>query len=218
MVRYSRRVVSIVAVVCGLVVGLAGSPALGATRSTPDGEALARRVAASPDPQRALERLGPAERAAVERVVMPVTTTIRSSPAVAVEPETAAAQRAAAAAAVSCWQQRHVAEAKNVFNTVLYSYFQTTRVCISGGVVRYTRVLDPGYHVYSAFWWHPDPSQQAPVIREKTVGWEGRGIAQFYFRLGVGGWDVHRPTNCLQIRLNANFRDKQALLSCDIGS
>ncbi|MCG8914773.1 hypothetical protein L6E12_03050 [Actinokineospora sp. PR83] len=47
--------------------------------------------------------------------------------------------------------------------------------------------------------------------------WEGRGVAQYYFVLGVGGWDVQHPTTCLQGRVNANGVDKLASLSCNIG-
>jgi len=47
------------------------------------------------------------------------------------------------------------------------------------------------------------------------VGWEGRGIIQVNYALGVNGWNIQHVTPCGQLRLNANGYNYAVSSSCN---
>jgi hypothetical protein len=56
----------------------------------------------------------------------------------------------------------------------------------------------------------------APTTSTLNVGWEGRGLARYYFVFGAGGWDLIHPSDCIQQLLNANGHDHRSTRSCDL--
>jgi hypothetical protein len=116
------------------------------------------------------------------------------------------------AAYTGCWALNQTYERKALLRNTLYTYWQTTKVCARNGRVTSVAVTNadgetstPGWRIAR------DPRKSA-----KSVGWEGRGLARYYFVLGAGGIDVQQPSDCIQQRLNANGRDHRSMKSCNL--
>jgi hypothetical protein len=112
-----------------------------------------------------------------------------------------------------CWALHGTAGRKALFGNTLYTYWQTTRVCARNGRVTSVNVYDAGGETSTPGWRIDKP----PTRRPQNVGWEGRGIAEYHFVLG-GPWDIQRPTDCIQLRLNADGRHYRSMGSCDPGA
>ena len=189
------------------LLGTVASPATAAPASTAQrAMALARAVASSKDPSASLAGLSTADQALVKEAVTPVRTDVTTAPANAgVLPDF-----------LGTWNEHITWTAKDVFNISLYSYWQTTNATAagSGTTISSVTVTDKGEQIFNAgIGWRV---AHAAVGSTKNCGWEGRGLAKFYFVLGTGGWDLEHPSNCGQIRLNIDGHDKWILSSCDL--
>ncbi|SBW23414.1 putative secreted protein [Candidatus Protofrankia californiensis] len=118
-----------------------------------------------------------------------------------------------AVAASGCWYFTFRGRAKAAAGNTLYTYWQNTAVCARKGRITavWTDNVDgetstPGWRI-----------DKDPTTKTKNVGWEGRGVARYYFVLGVGGWDIQHPTTCLQGRVNADRVHYAVSRSCNIG-
>jgi len=111
-----------------------------------------------------------------------------------------------------CWERKKTYEAKAAFGNTLYTAWQTTRVCARDGRVTSVAVTNAGGETSTPGW----RIARAPTKSAKSVGWEGRGLAQYYFVLGAGVIDIQNPSDCIQQRLNANGRDHRSMSSCNL--
>jgi hypothetical protein len=116
------------------------------------------------------------------------------------------------AAYTGCWAWNQTYERKAILGNTLYTYWQTTKVCAVNGRVTSVAVTNADGETSTPGW----RIAGAPRKSAKSVGWEGRGLARFYFVLGSGGFDVQSPSNCIQQRLNANGRDRRSMSSCNL--
>jgi hypothetical protein len=60
--------------------------------------------------------------------------------------------------------------------------------------------------------WYQNGANQSHT---NNVGWEGRGIIQVNYALGVNGWNIQHVTPCGQLRLNANGYNYAVSSSCN---
>lgn len=159
--------------------------------------------------------LSPSDRAAFDGATKPATIEMSSHEENhdVNEPE-AVTSKAKVAAASGCRSWHYTGYAKATFGNMLYTFWQTTTVCASGGRVTSVAVSDLGGETRALGW----RIAKSPTKATKNVSWEGRGLGQYYFVLGAGGWDVQHPSSCLQVRINANLKDRRMLLSCDLAA
>jgi hypothetical protein len=203
----------------------AASAAPAASASHP--EIVANSVLTAPNPRAAYDALDRRDRAAFDSVELPATTstTIRVQGIGANAGKTLTPPRAArllqhdtpgskvSVAYSGCWAMQTTGWSQSRFlHKTLYRYGQSTEVCVSRG--RVTKI-----YVYNV-WDETSTPGWRTVKDAKTaafnVGWEGRGRAQYYFVLGVGGWDIQHPTTCLQLRLNGNGYNYALNGSCSL--
>lgn len=116
------------------------------------------------------------------------------------------------AAYTGCWGLHQKDEVTAPLGNTLYTYWQTTRVCARNGRVTSVSVTDAGGETKTPGW----KIAHAPTKMKKNVGWEGRGVAQYYFVLGTGGYDIQNPTECIQQRLNGNGVDHLFTRDCSL--
>jgi hypothetical protein len=185
-----------------LIVG--GTGLASAAAESQAGLNVAKRVFAAQNPADAYKGLSEAERKSFHDATMPKATTHT----------TAVAPMKAAAAAGNCWNVRQTWERKNVLGNTLYTYWQTTAVCIRNKKISKVKVQDAGGETGTPGW----RIAKKPTVSTKNVQWEGRGKAAFHFVLGAGPWDLAHPSDCIQLRLNKNGHSYQSSKSCDLGS
>lgn len=181
---------------------------------------LARRVLDSADPKGAYEALSVPDRAAFDSVTIPATeeaaSTVEPSGDTVAEDEadepTDGLALAKKVGRSGCFSVSRTGKAKARAGNTLFTYWQTTRVCAKRGRVTSIKVTNAGGETSTPGW----RIDRRPTTQVKSVGWEGRSVARYYFVLGVGGWDVQRPSRCIQLRLNANLRDRRILTHCNI--
>jgi len=112
-----------------------------------------------------------------------------------------------------CWALHATGGRKAFFGNTLYTYWQSTRVCARNGRVTMVNVYDAGGETSTPGWHIKHP----PTLTRRNVGWEGRGKAEYHFVLS-GPWDIQSPTDCIQLRLNADGRHYRVMNSCDLGA
>jgi hypothetical protein len=178
-------------------------------------------VIKAPDPQSAYNQLSAADRAEFDSLTQPaggptVDTTISDDSAAvtpdAVTPDAVTPDADSAAKFNGCWSVHVVARRKSLLGNTLYTFWQTTRVCAKGGKVTSVAVPYANGETSTLGW-----RKRAAATRSKrNVGWEGRGLAAYHFVFGVGGWNIQHPSDCLQLRLNADGRHFRVLHSCDL--
>jgi hypothetical protein len=125
-----------------------------------------------------------------------------------------ASHRASTTTSSTCWSVNARGSSTAAAGNTLYTYWQTTKICVSSG--RVSSVSVPSTLVggeTSTPGWRIDKPATTSVL---DVDWEGRGLAQYYFVLGVAGYDIQHPTTCLQQRLNANLVSKLSNTSCSL--
>jgi hypothetical protein len=169
-----------------------------------EGLALAERVYNSNDPIKARSALTVEEQDLLDSVTQPSTFDVefRSS----ISP----AQNLARF--TGCWALNQKVEAQALLGNTLYTYWQTTQVCANYGTVTSVAVTYADGETSTPGW----KIGRAPTKSAKNVGWEGRGLARYYFVLGAGPWDLQHPSDCIQQRLNANGRDHRYTPSCNL--
>jgi hypothetical protein len=177
-----------------------------ASAAVPDGAAIAKRVFGFANPKTAYAALSPQEKLAFDKYETPMSVTTTG-----VAPSLAAKSVLAAAAFKGCWARSSSQSVRNAIGATLYSYGQSTQVCVSGGKVTSVTVYNT-WHSVSGFGWRWDGESTTTY----NVAWEGRGLAQGKFILGAGGWDIMHDYPCLQLRLNANGHDIGASMSCNL--
>lgn len=199
------------AVLLGTAMSLiSASPATAAPRNkSPLG--VARQVFQAADPTAAYDALSAQDRAKFEVATQPVAVEVTATP-IGVQPGGVIPM-----AYSGCWGMHFTGAAKALAGNTIYTFWQSTWVCASGGSVYDVWLEDVGGETSTPGW----RIEKDPTTSTKNVGWEGRGKAQYYFVLGVGGWDVSHPTTCLQGRLNANGYDYSGLVggsACDLAA
>lgn len=177
---------------------------------------LLQRVFNAADPVAAYDQLNAEDRAIVDRATQPygdLETHFETAPADDAEGLDANAHADALHAKFSgCWALHFTGKRKAFFGNTIYTYWQNTNVCASGGKVTKVSVTNAGGETSTPGW----RIRHAPATSTYNPGWEGRGKAQYYFVLGVGGWDIHHPSDCLQGRLNADGSHYRVMTSCDL--
>jgi hypothetical protein len=181
---------------------------------------LLQHVFTAADPASAYNQLSADEQSKVDLATRPYGDLITHSELVPVadEPADEAASAAgepshvAAAKFAGCWALHFTGKRKAFFGNTLYTYWQNTNVCVSGGKVTKVWVTDAGGETSTPGW----RITHAPTTSTYNARWEGRGKGQYYFVLGVGGWDIQHPSDCLQGRLNADGSHYRAMTSCDL--
>jgi hypothetical protein len=188
-----------------VLAGEAGAePQPPAEGGAPEAESVAKRVFQSEDPAAAYGQLSPAEREKLRAVMTP-------GPAEIVEEKIVGAPPTTLRAFNGCWAVHATARRKAAAGNTLYTYWQTTRVCARKGKVTNISVYEAGGETSTPGW----RIDKKPDRSVRNVGWEGRGLALYHFVLGAGPWDIQTPTDCLQLRLNADGRHHRSMGSCD---
>jgi hypothetical protein len=170
----------------------------------PSSTSVAEGVFAALDPAAAYASLGTSERRQFDAVMTPDSLDL-------VESEDFDAPESLAAY-TGCWGRNQTFAAKAAAGNTLYTYWQTTRVCVTRGRVTSVAVTYADGET-STVGWRID---KAPTKSTRNVIWEGRGNARYYFVLGTGGWDILHPVNCIQLRLNADGYHYRAMKSCNL--
>jgi hypothetical protein len=171
-----------------------------------EGLAIAEEVYASPNPELMREALSESDRSKLDAVTLPKSLEVTS--------EIISDESSLRAAYSGCWELHADNSVKAAAGNTLYTFWQTTQVCVDNGNVYSVEVSDAGGETSTPGW----RIDREPTTRTKNVGWEGRGVARYYFVLGAGGWDISHPVNCLQLRLNANGYNYLLLTSCSLDS
>lgn len=214
-----------------LLAGTAVSPTLAQQENTPPEEdpsvqrglALAKQVHDADDPVKARSNLTVEEQKLLDSVTLPADLEVQSqridgaptlsAPTKGASTLSAPTQGASTLSAYSgCWRWYQKAERKALLGNTLYTYWQTTRVCARNGQVTSVAVENADGETSTPGW----RIAHNPTTSTKNVGWEGRGLARYYFVLGAGGVDVQNPTDCIQQRLNGNGHDHRYLSSCSL--
>jgi hypothetical protein len=110
-----------------------------------------------------------------------------------------------------CWAAANSGGARSAIGITLYTYGHSVEVCVSSGRVYYVTVYNQ-YFTVNAPGWREDHYSS----KTENVGWEGRGLTQWEFILGIAGYDVEHTYPCLQIRLNANGHSLAGSASCNL--
>ena len=177
-----------------------------------EGLSIASRVFAAADPSREIAALSDADRAKFDGVTTPgeleVAETLLDEDGTALKVESVAKPDYSGCYG---WHQKYGRKA--LLGNTLYTYWQSTSVCVTSGKVTSVSVYDDGGETSTPGW----RITHAPTTATKNVSWEGRGKAQYYFVFGAGGWDIQHPTDCIQQRLNGNGKDHASSGSCDLG-
>jgi len=171
-----------------------------------EGSAVAKRVFSSQDPNAAFARLSPREQERFRAAMTPGDYLPVQEKAD--HPSVAAAKKYR-----GCWAVHATGGRKALAGNTLYTYWQTTEVCVRNGRVYKVEVYDVGGETSTPGW-----SRGKPVTYRKNVGWEGRGISENHFVLSAGPWDIQKPIDCLQLRLNADGYHRRLTKSCDPAS
>ncbi|ABK53440.1 hypothetical protein Acel_1668 [Acidothermus cellulolyticus 11B] len=196
---------------------LAGAPiASAATSKTSSaatasrGMAVAEQVFASSNPRAEYDKLNASDKASFDAVETPSSVThtvvIRGLGANAGK----TVDSLAAASSGSWWVSASWDEKALAGNT-LFSYGQETKVYVSGGRVTSVQVLNMYSETSTPGWYQNGPNRSYT----NNVGWEGRGIIQVDYALGVNGWNIQHVTPCGQLRLNANGYNYAVSSSCN---
>jgi hypothetical protein len=156
-------------------------------------------------------QLSAADRAEFDSLTQPagdpsVTTTLDGNTP-AITPDAAAAAKFN-----GCFSVHATGGRKALFGNTLYTFWQTTKVCAKGGKVTSVAVTSAGGETSTPGW----RIAHAPTTSKLNVGWEGRGLAAYHFVLGAGPWDIQHPSDCIQLRLNADGKHFRAMSSCDL--
>ncbi len=167
------------------------------------GLTLAQQVYSAVDPIRARSALTVEEQDLVDGVTQPATVEVESQRVGG--PETPLAY-------TGCWALNQKYEAKALFGNTIYTYWQTTRVCAQNGRVTSVAVTYADGETSTPGW----RIAHAPTTSTLNVGWEGRGLARYYFVLGTAGYDLQHPSDCIQLRLNANGYNYRSMSSCNL--
>jgi hypothetical protein len=185
--------------------------------STPgaqEGLDLASRVFEASDPARAYSALSDEERVKVDAVTLPASLEVSESLVDANGKEIPSSDlRMHPENYSGCYGWHQTYKRTALLGNTLYTYWQTTSVCVSNGTVTGVSVTDAGGETSTPGW----RIDKGPDLATKNVGWEGRGVAHYHFVFGTGGWDVQHPTDCVQQRLNGNGHDHLSSGSCDLG-
>lgn len=208
----SKRILArLTATVVAAIMGLIFAPTAFASPQISEGRgsAVAQRVFAADNPRMAYESLSTGDRMAFDAVER-VSLITHSSSATRITTDAAATNFAAAYS--GCWAMSQTWKGYGTFGNVLFTYWQATRVCVSAGNVYSVSVYNYGGETSTPGWY----VKKNPTTRTYNAGWEGRGLVQVYFALGVNGWDVQQPTLCGQLRLNANGYNYLDSASCNL--
>jgi hypothetical protein len=116
------------------------------------------------------------------------------------------------AAYTGCWSLNQTDEHTARFGNTLFTYWQTTKVCAINGRVSSVAVTYADGETNTPGWRIKSPPEKSA----KSVGWEGRGLAKFFFVFGTNGFDLQHSSPCIQQRLNANGHDHQSMRTCNL--
>ena len=200
----------------GLVAALAtaaiASPVVAANATTPTvpGISIASSVFNSPDPAASYAALSASEQNEFNEAESPAATTLLSQSTAGLPAGTTPSAALAAAftgtfSVSSQWGEQAIA------GNTLYTWWQATEVTVSAGTVTKVRVYNYGYETDTPGW-----SKNTITTSKYNAGWEGRGVVDAQFVLGVGGWDIQHTDNCGQIRVNADGNHYSTSTSCDL--
>lgn len=190
------------------------------------GLSIAANVFSAQNPETAYRALSTTDRAAfnaVERVAHAEQTTKLagmganantnvSHSAAAVLKQNARPGASVSAAFNGCWAMQVSGGATAAAGNTLYTYGQSTQVCVANSRVTGVAVYNVWDETSTPGWRVDKPA----TTRTFNAGWEGRGLAQYYFVLGAGPWDIAHPTTCLQLRLNGDGSHYASSRSCNL--
>jgi len=168
---------------------------------------LASTVFTSDDPKASYLALPASDRAVFDRYTNAASVTIATT-----YTELNGQPLLTPAAYSGCYQKSAKGWVKNLVGVNLVEFGQATKVCVSSGKVKSVSILDVYYNILAIGW----SQSSSPTKTTKNVGWEGRGLVQWHFALGAGGWVIQNETPCLQQRLNANGTSYAGSMSCSI--
>lgn len=206
----SWAAVSLMAVSAGAIETPSNAPSAAAK----EGADLASKVFSASDPAAARAKLSAAEREKFDQATMPASLEVSEKKRVPVSGEEGDAKAGdqTAAAGSDCYGYNQTFKRKAALGNTLYTYWQTTHVCRRGRHITSVRVTNAGGETSTPGW----RIDKGPRVSTKNVGWEGRGNARYHFVLGVGGWDIAHPTDCIQQRVNVNGHSHRSMPSCNL--
>ena len=182
------------------------------TAAAQEGVDIAAKVFEASDPADARKQLSAAEREKFDKATMPAELEITEEKRVPLSDDEAKDDDETAKAGRNCYGYNQTFKRKAALGNTLYTYWQSTHVCRRGGRITSVKVTNAGGET-STPGWRIDKGQN---VSTKNVGWEGRGNARYHFVLGVGGWDIAHPTDCIQQRVNANGHSHRSMPSCNL--
>lgn len=112
-----------------------------------------------------------------------------------------------------CYSRNAKSGRKALSGNMLYTYWQTTEVCVVEGKVTSVKITEADGKTHILGW----TMARNPKKDTKNLGWEGRSNATYYFIFRGGGpWHVQHPTDCLQLRLSSNGRNSRLMKDCNL--
>ncbi len=203
----TARAALLASVAVSALLATTGTYAQAAPQGSPTyGLSVAEKVAASADPAQAYHDLSASDLAAFNSVEVPVSTALVS------QSSTPVPKSAAAAAAFSgCWALSDTWAGKAAAGNTLYTYWQATQVCVSGGRVTSVTVYNYDGETSTPLW-----SYKGATKATYNAGFEGRGYVKAHFQLGTYGIIVQDVYACGQLRLNANGHSYAVSSSCNL--
>ncbi len=175
-------------------------------------KALISKIIHSKNPKKTYSKLSKADRALVRKELKSGKTTVRLIGTV--DPNSNANAVPAGSSDTSCWKKTLWVEYHGGVTTlVLFTTTNTTRVCVTGGVVSEVSVPEK-YQDTRYIGWH------SVGVTDSTldVDWEGRDVARGSFDWGAAGWVLASKTLCAQLRLNADMVHYSSSSSCTVGA
>lgn len=98
--------------------------------------------------------------------------------------------------ATGCWTSRWTGSAQATAGNTLYTWYHVGGWCANGSTVTSAWEADSGGETSTPGWRY-----EGVVARDSgVVSNEGRSYSKHQFVLGVGGWDVQSPQECLRVR------------------
>ncbi|GAA2632709.1 hypothetical protein [Streptomyces vastus] len=193
----SRLVVGTAA--AGLLVGLAAPASSAAQDKAP---ATAAAVLQAADPQATYAQLSADERAEFNARYLPASTTVTEE----IKPADATAFKSAAAGiapnsigevqASGCWYGKATGSSRAAAGNTLYTFWVENTWCSNGSRVTSNSYRTADGETSTPGWRYEGVQTKGAGI----VGNQGRAWAKHLFVLGVGGWDIQSPNECIRVK------------------
>ncbi|MFF2641716.1 hypothetical protein ACFVUB_17905 [Streptomyces niveus] len=191
------------AVAAGLLAGF-GAPASAATQDNTSSTAAS--VLGATDPQAAYAQLSETERTQFNARYLPARTVVSEmvTPADAVARESVKAgttpNSIGSVQAAGCWYGKATGSSRAAAGNTLYTFWVENTWCSNGSSVTSNSYRTADGETSTPGWRYEGVKSKGAGI----VGNQGRAWAKHLFILGVGGWDIQSPNECIRVKGSAS--------------